>query len=195
MQHDLLSDYVEIQDVYGKRDNVFSPKRTTWNRKSIFGYRAVRTRSEMFVRRNDGKEFYYVLPSKYNRIDKIDSSENIRRLRELTGNKTMDVFQNDFFAKVRIFYKTLPFAEKRNRILRGAIEEKLRELFRNITSGKKMAFRCGGEHTWELIKIIPDEFNIQYIIDINRSAVTNIPGYRYIAPKEISDEGIDMVIW
>ena len=193
---DLLADYVEIQDVdaYGNRGNISDSGRQVWNRKSIFGYRAVRTRNEMFVRRNDGKEYYYNFPCKYNQVDRSDYNSRVEQLRELTGDKTIDVFKNNFFSKMQIFYKAILFADERNSVWQSSINEKLWELFHDIPKGKKIAFRCGGEHTWELIKIIPDSINVQYIIDRSKDAVTNIPGYQYISPEELSSAGVDVVI-
>lgn len=194
--NDLFGDYVEIQDsdAYGKRGSLSESAKRVWNRNSIFGYKAIRTESEMFVKRNDGKEYYYKFPCIFNQIDQPSYSARIDYFKELIGDKKIDIFKNEFFSKVQIFYKAIPFADKRNAALKTLIDEKLERLFNSLPNGKKIAFRCGGEHTWELIKMIPDQNKVQYIIDKKVDVATRIQGYQYIVPDEMLKAKIDVVI-
>lgn len=193
---DLFGNSVEIQDVdvYGKRGNLAGSARRVWNRKSIFGYKAIRTKTDMFVKRNDGREYYYRFPCIFNQIDQPEYCTQIALLREEIKDKEIDIFKNGFFSKVQIFYEAIPFADERNTALKELIDRKLESLFSSLPDGKNIAFRCGGEHTWELIKAIPENVKVKYIIDQREDVKTRIHGYQYIFPNEIQTEKIDVVI-
>ncbi len=159
----------------------------------LLGYRGARSKEELFIRRNDGKESYFRLPQKENLIDDIRYKDRVSQLREFAGNYIIDVTQYEHFKVSQYIYKAIESYNKRISELKPKCETIILERIKKISDKNVIAIRGAGEHTKVLLKLIKDIVDVTYIVDRDKKQ-KKFSGIEIIDANEMQDKKIDTFI-
>lgn len=176
----IFSDYLEIQDtdIYGWTYEMLAARPISIDH--LLGYRAVCTKTAMYMKRNDGKKFLYIFPKKKNYIDDLRYSRIVNNLEKIIGDYQIDVEKYEYFKNCRLIRKAIECYYERIKNNKEEIEVSIKRCLGNIPKNAVIAIRGGGEHTDNLLKLIGDDLNIKYIIDQNLEQVVQKKDYIYL---------------
>ncbi|MDR2569458.1 MAG: hypothetical protein LBD23_04045 [Oscillospiraceae bacterium] len=198
--NELFRDFAEIQDIdhtsgsfLMKRLSFFAeqvPIRYICGRYS-FAYRGVITEDDIYIRYNDGREFY----RKHRNDGILFTVERLEYLREITGTKKCDIENEDIFKYSRYLYKILEKYHTRV----GDYEERktavLQKLFTDLENVNAAIYIGGNNCLYLLQRVGPEYFkNINYIIDTNPDCLGSKMGIPVIELSQTEKYNIDLIV-
>lgn len=196
---DVLKDYVivECPEKYS-----FGYVKPLINQQEVslesFGWIRYITNQDIYVVYSVGEERYFTAGSWVNRIDYPECQERVEYFRNLTKDKFVDVYRENFFVNSRLLYAVWERYQKRT----GGTEPGvllLKEVMTKISENQTIAIRGGGVHTVELLHALGrDAARVRYIIDKNKEIEREFKGpglyLDMITPDEMREKHIDVVI-
>ncbi len=192
----LFREYVEIQDLDKYKQSRINSEQSIIPRakRDLIGYRAIRKKDELFVRRNDGKEYYYRLPCLLNQIENKLYNLQIQKMRSQTGTYSVDIFKYDYFKFSRISYLAIQHYNERTKDIIEKAKRKVCEIIQRIPEDAVVALRGGGEHSVEILKLFGGNISVKYIIDNNINELKKLEGYNYINVQNALNIKIDVIL-
>lgn len=183
----LARDFVEIEDFdrYGViLVPILEEENMNFEKKTLLGYRGIRVGDDVFMRRSDGKCYYYKghqLLNLYGLVErkKYDS------LDKMTGIYQVDL-SDSMFTYTRVMLKAIAQHDEETRQQQQLAEELLEKLFKTIGDREVIAFRPACETTYEILRKHAIRKNVKYIID-NSQTVENELGIEYIHEGDIKN--------
>lgn len=183
----LARDFVEIED-FDRYGVILAPiledENMNFEKKTLLGYRGIRAGDDVFMRRSDGKCYYYKGNQRLNLYGLVER-KNYDSLDKMTGTYQVDL-SDSMFTYTKVMLKAIERHDEETKKQQQLARELLDELFKTVDNNEVIALRPACETTYEILRKHAIRRNVKYIID-NAMALENELDIEYIREGDIKN--------